>query len=194
MFPALPIARADLTKGTLYAVTGEADWVYYGQVTPAKRIAFFRRRDREVSDPRDVIATPVMSQVIVAYPSVGRAVRSGAWSKLGRFQLRPDLLVEPDTVQWPVGTLTVTVWSRGKACRTTSVDDPTIQELEVIAAWDAVSHIPKRLTADFGIEPPTWHVGGPVWRQRLVKEAYAERFPDQPSHRLPAGWARSNDR
>lgn len=88
----------------------------------------------------------------------------------------------------------VTVWSGGQACRTTSVDDPAIQELEIIAAWDAVSHVPKRLTADFGAEPPTWHIGGPVWRQRLVKEAYAERFPDQPSHRLPAGWVMSNDR
>ena len=194
MFPIVPKARADLTKGTLYAIAGEAGWIYYGHVTPAKRIAFFRRRDREVSDPREVIATQVMSQVIVAYPSIGRAVRSGAWSKLGRFQLRPDLLVAPDTVQWPTGTLTVTVWSGGKACRTTSVDDPAIQELEVMAAWDAVSHIPKRLTADFGAEHSTWHVGGPVWRQRLVKEAYDERFPDHPWHRLPAGWARGNGR
>ena len=194
MFPALPRARADLTKGTLYAIAGEEDWIYYGQVTPAKRIAFFRRRDREVSDPHEVVAAHVMSQVSVAYSSIGRAVRSGAWSKLGRLQLHPDLLVEPDTVQWSVGTLKVTVWSGGKASHTTSIDDPAIQELEVMAAWDAVSHIPERLTADFGAEAPTWYVGGPVWRQRRVKEAYAERFADQSWHRLPAEWVRSNVR
>lgn len=192
MFAAAPKARADLAGGTLYAVSGESNWIYYGQVTPAKRIAFFRRRDREVPDPDEVMAASVMSQVVVAYPSIGRAVRSGAWRKLGRFPLRPDLLSTPDNVQWPVGTLMVMIWSGRNVSRTTRVEDPAIQELEINFVWDAVAHIPKRLTADFGTEPAAWHVGGPVWRERRVKEAYADRFPDTPWHRLPADWVRSS--
>lgn len=191
MFPADPKARGDQAQGTLYAISGEENWIYNGQVTPAKRIGFFRRRDRVVRAPGEIMAIGVMSQVIVTYPSLGRAVRAGTWRKLGKFQLHPDLLVTPDTVQWPVSISVVTVRSGGKVSRTTRAEDPAIQDLEVITAWDAMAHIPKRLTADFGAEPAAWHVGGPVWRQRRVKEAYAERFPDTPWHRLPADWVRS---
>ncbi|MGI4811667.1 MAG: hypothetical protein ACRYF2_26645 [Janthinobacterium lividum] len=191
MFPADPKARGDLAQGTLYAISGEENWIYYGQVTPAKRIGFLRRRDRVVRAPGEIMAIGVMSQVIVTYPSLGRAVRAGAWRKLGKFQLHSDLLVTPDTVQWPVSISVVTVRSGGKVSRTIRAEDPAIQDLEVITAWDAMAHIPQRLTADFGAEPAAWHVGGPVWRQRRVKEAYAERFPDTPWHRLPADWVRS---
>lgn len=194
MSAASPKARADLGEGTVFAICGEEGWIYYGQVTPAKRIAFFRRRDREVSGLGEIVAACVMSQVMVAYPSIGRAIRAGVWTRLGRHQLHPDLSAMPDTVQWPAGTLTVTVWSAGKASHTTRVEDPAIQDLEIVAAWDAIDHIPKRLTADFGIEPAAWHVGGPVWRQRRVKEAYEVRFPDQPRHRLPMDWIRSEVR
>lgn len=39
MFEPKPTARADMTAGTLYAVTGEGGWIYYGQVTPEKKVA-----------------------------------------------------------------------------------------------------------------------------------------------------------
>jgi len=63
-------------------------------------------------------------------------------------------------------------------------DDPEIQDFEVMAAWDAMAHIPGRLKADYGAEPADWHVGGPLWRYRQVRQEYARRFP-QPWHQLP---------
>lgn len=87
MFEGQPTARADMTVGTLYAVAGDAGWVYYGQVTPEKKIGFFRRRDREPVDPSIVLDTPVMSVVSVAYPSITSAIRAGRWKRLGRFPI-----------------------------------------------------------------------------------------------------------
>ena len=70
----------------------------------------------------------------------------------------------------------VTVWTETGSYKT-QIDDPAIQDCEIIAAWDAVYHIPARLTADFGAEPAAWHVGGPVWRQREVMKERERRFP-----------------
>jgi hypothetical protein len=67
------------------------------------------------------------------------------------------------------------------------VEDPVIQDMELMAVWDAVEHIPARLTADFGAEQADWHVGGPIWRQRRVKEEMAARF-DERWHQLPSDW------
>jgi hypothetical protein len=188
MFEADPKARADLKPGTLYAISGEDGWVYYGQVTPDKAVAFFRHRGRELDAPDTVLSKPVMSVVTVAYPSITRALRAGAWMKVGRLPLS-DILAEPRlTVQWPVGTLTVTVWSGGVAKFDTRVDDPAIQDAELMAVWDAEHHIPARLTADFSPKDAEWHVGGPIWRERRVKEEGASRAPDQPWHQLPSDW------
>lgn len=57
-----------------------------------------------------------------------------------------------------------------------------------MAVWDAEHHIPGRLTADFGFEPSEWHIGGPISRERKIKEEMARRYPDAPWHQLPAGW------
>ena len=105
-----PKARADLKPGTLYALLGEQDWVYYGQVTTDKTLGFFRRRDREVAAIEAIVTSPIMSVVSVVYPSITRALRSGRWQKLGRCELVPDLQRGRRVVQWPVGTLTVTIW------------------------------------------------------------------------------------
>ena len=188
MFDAEPKARADLKPGTVYAVMGERDWVYYGQVTANKNIGFFRYRGRLPEEPEVALDQPVMCVVAVAYPSISRALRSGQWKKLCR--LRPvDSLIRPTPrVNWSVGTLAVTVWCDGEASSETVVDDPAIQHAELMAVWDAQQHIPARLTADFGAEEAAWHVGGPIWRERRIKEEMARRFPDQPWHQLPPDW------
>jgi hypothetical protein len=191
MFEANPSSRADLTCGTLYAISGEAHWIYYGQVTPDKRIGFFRLRDHELCSPSKVLASQVMAVVSVAYPSITRALRSGLWFKLGRFELADDVLMSWPMVQWPVGTLCVGV-SDGTHEYETRVENPAIQNMEVIASWDAEHHIPARLTADFGQERGAWHVGGTVWREREVKEEYSRRFPDDPRHQLPDDWVPTN--
>lgn len=194
MLQADPNARADLKSGTLYAVLGEQEWIYYGQVTREKAVGFFRRRDREVADVEMIVSSSVMSVVSVAFPSISRALRSGRWQKLGRYELVSELQRGRRVVQWPVGTLTVTVWDEGEAAAETRVDDPAIQDLEVMAVWDAEEHIPSRLTADFGQETAEWHVGGPVWRQRNVKEEFARRHPEASWHRLPEDWVPTGTR
>jgi hypothetical protein len=188
MFASDPKARADLKSGTLYAVTGEGDWIYYGQVTVEKSVGFFRRRDRDVAEVPGILRSPVMSVISVGYPSITRALRAGHWKKLGRFELSQPLRSPPPRVQWPVGTLNVTVWHGERPTHETRVDDPAVQDYELMACWDAEHHIPARLTADFGQEEPRWHVGGPIWRERRIKEEIARRFPDQPWNQLPPDW------
>lgn len=188
MLEASPKARADLKPGTLYAILGEQEWIYYGQVTTDKRLGFFRHRDREVAALEAIVTSPIMSVMSVVYPSITRALRSGRWQKLGRCELVHDLQRGRRMVQWPAGTLTVTVWDEGGTGTETRVDDPTIQDLEVIAGWDAEQHIPSRLTTDFGQETGEWNVGGPVWRERKLKEELARRHPEAPWHQLPTDW------
>ena len=192
MFSINPKAQADLKSGTLYALVGEGGWIYYGQVTPGKSIGFFRRRDRDVAGNETITASPLMAIIAVGYPSITRALRAGLWMKLGRFAVHQDLLTPPQIVQWPTDTLEVTVWDDSGQSFVTRVDDPRIQNFEQMAVWDAVQHIPTRLTADFGEEEPEWHVGGPIWRERKVKEEMARRFPDAPWHQLPADWVPTN--
>lgn len=187
MFGTSPSSRADLRSGTLYAISGEENWVYYGQVAPDKRIGFFRRRDQQLAKPPYDLSVTLMAVLSVAYPSITRALRSGAWLKLGRFDLANDLQKPWPMVQWPVGTLVVTV-SDGTDEYDTRVEDTAIQHMEVMASWDAEQHIPARLTSDFGQEAAAWHVGVPVWRERKVKEEYARRFKDTPWHQLPDDW------
>jgi len=190
MFEIDPSAKTDLKPGTLYAIAGEEGWIYYGRVAADKVIEFFRRRDRHVAAVDDIITEPVMTAVAVVHPSIGRALRAGLWKKLGRAPLAKS--VDPRMiVQWPVGALKVSVWRGDTLSHETMVHDPAIQDMEIIAAWDAEHHIPKRLTADFGAEPAEWHIGGPIWRERRFKEELARRFPEQ--RRLPPDWVSTND-
>jgi hypothetical protein len=187
MFDPRPSARADLRPGTLYAVIGEGGWIYYGQVMPNRCIGFLQRRDREPAAPEAILAEQVMAKIGVVEPSIGRALRAGRWKRLGCFPLHRDLERPHPLVQWPVGTLTVTVGD-GEREYDTRVEDPAIQHYEIIAAWDAEYHIPERLTADYGAERAAWHVGGPIWRERRTREEYASRFPDAHWHTLPPDW------
>ena len=100
-------------------------------------------------------------------------------------------------VQWPVRSLDIIVWTGGVQSRVTRVDDPSVQALEVIAAWDAIHHVPGRLVVDFAPDEASetvvnaWSIRGPVWRERRVKEEFARRFPENRSHALPADWVRT---
>lgn len=194
MFERKPTARADMSAGALYAVAGEAGWIYYGQVTPEKMVGFFRRRDRMPATANDVLAAPIMSVITVRHPSITRAMRIGLWKKLGRFPVVYGLLEPRPLVQWSVGTLTVTVCIGGAPGYDTRVEDPVIQEMELMSAWEADEHVPARLTADFGEEEAEWHVGGSIWRERRIKEEMAVRFADQPWHKLPDDWVPTNVR
>lgn len=187
MFDEAPKARADMIGGSVYALSGEDGWLYYGQVTPDKRVGFFRVRTNQITDIAEVLAAPVMTVLSVGIPSITSALRSGRWKKLGRYSVVPALVEPRPSVQWPVGTLTVTVWNAGRTWNT-RVEDPAIQDMEIMAAWDAGAHVPSRLAADFGEGEASWQVGGPIRRERLIKQEMAARFPDAPWHQLPDDW------
>lgn len=54
-----------------------------------------------------------------------------------------------------------------------------------MAVWDAAEHIPARLAAEFGEEKAERHIGGPIWRERRIKEERAARFADQRATNCP---------
>ena len=186
-FPPAPRARADLKAGALYAIDGGDSFVYYGQVAANKQVGFFRFRNQTVT-VSEALSAEAMCRFGVSYPSIGTALRAGVWFSLGRHELRSELIEEPVLVQWPVGTLEVTLWKGASVIGTTQVHDPTIQNLEIIAAYDATFHVPPWLRADFAQAQDAWSVGGSVWRARRMKEDLATRHPEQPWHKLPQEW------
>ena len=188
MFEAEPKARADMQVGTLYAISGVRNHIYYGQVTADKSIGFFRRRDEYLAHSEDIFSSSIMSVVTVAYPSITRALRTGVWKKLGRFELVSQLSRVPGRVHWPVGTLLVTVCGDDDSEYETSVDDPSIQDLELMTVWDAEHHIPSRLEADFEQNSESWKTGGTVLQKRLQIQESAKQFPDKPWLALPENW------
>lgn len=157
-------------------------------------IGFLRYRTRSLDVPKSLADYPLMNRISIFEGSPGRALRSGKWKLLGRDELHPDFGDSVMLVQCPVGTNNVIVWQYENALTSspaltrqweTRIDDPEIQDFEVMAVWDAEYHIPERLKGDYGEEEATWHVGGPVWRHRRVMQETARRFPDQPWHKLP---------
>ena len=143
-----------MKAGTLYAIDGGDSFIYYGQVAPNAQLGFFRFRSQVVSIA-EALSARIMSRFAVLRASVGEALRSGAWLHLGRHELRSELAEEPVLVQWPVGTLEVTLWKGAAVLGTTQVHDPAIQDLEIIAAYDAVFHVPTRLRAESRDTLPT---------------------------------------
>jgi hypothetical protein len=190
-FLADPRSRASQKPGTVYAIDGGDDFIYYGQVTPYSLIGFFRFRSKEIS-VADAMASEIMSNFAVIKPSIGEALRSGKWMKLGNYPLRNELAVEPVLVSWPVGTLQVTLWRGRSNLGTTQVHDSKIQDLEIIAAYDAIYHVPARLQADFDQSENAWQAGGSIRRERIKKQDLANRFPDAPWHQLPSDWVAVN--
>jgi hypothetical protein len=188
-FPQKPNARADLKPGALYAIDGGDGFVYFGQVASRGDFGFFRYRSHTVSAAEPLLA-PVMSRFLVHHPTVRGALRLGIWLKVGRFEVRKELTEDPILVQWPVGTLTVNLWKGSKLIGTKQAHDPEIQDLEVMSAYDAISHVPERLRADFDRPADAWRVGGSVWRERRKKEHLASANPQQAWHQLPKNWVR----
>ena len=79
-------------------------------------------------------------------------------------------------------------WKGGAAVGTTQVHDPNIQDLELIAVYDAEFHVPKRLRVEYNDSRDAWSVGASIRRERLKKQALAKKFPDSPWHQLPKEW------
>jgi len=197
MFGEAPSARTDLRPGTLYAIASPNRSVFYGQVCADQSFAFYRVRDPELSEFEPSASTSVMSRFSVNLPSIGRALRAGVWKKIGKADLVDKLQEDNSYVQWPVGTLNVHVWRGPSIVSNTRIEDPAIQNTEVMIVWDADAHVARRLLVDFDYQgalhanTSAWSIGGPVWRQRRVREEYARRFPGEP-HDLPKDWVPTN--
>ena len=186
-FPPAPKARAALLPGNLYAIDGGDSFIYYGQVAANKQIGFFHFRS-QVLELERAFVSGLMSRFGVQYSTIGVALRAGAWQYLGKHELASQLVDEPIVVQWPVGTLDVTLWKGALLVGKTQVHDPSIQELEVISSYDAVHHVPTRLRADFTGKHDQWSIGGSVLWHRQQKQRLAEQHPDKPWLALPDQW------
>lgn len=187
-FEKSPKARASIKEGVLYAIDGQDGFIYYGQLGRDKSVGFFKHRDIELSRKFSPPSHRIMSRFMISFPSIGRALRSGMWLKLGKFELHDDLQDYMVLVQWPVDTLDVLVWKGDKIIKKTNAFDPEIQEFELMQVYDAVAHVAKRLQVDFDPSAENPEVGGSVRKERKLKELLAQRFPDQPWHQLPKNW------
>ena len=118
-FPASPKARGNLTPGVVYAIDGGDSFIYYGQVAVNKQIGFFHFRS-QMLELEEALASGFMSRFGVQYATIGLALRLGTWQLLGKRALASQLIDEPILVQWPVGTLEVTLW------KGTSVDRKSV--------------------------------------------------------------------
>lgn len=186
-FPPSPKARAKLNPGAAYAIDGGDSFIYYAQVATNKQVGFFQFRSQTLA-PHEALSSCLMSRFGVQYATIGAALRAGAWQFLGMHDLASQLVAEPMLVQWPVGTLDVTLWKGASVVGVTQVHDPAIQSLEVISAYDAVLHVPVRLRADFTGKHDQWSFGGSVSWHRQQKQRLAAEHPDKPWHALPDQW------
>ncbi len=151
----------------VYAVSGQDGWIYWAQVKSELEIGFFRYRSKGHSEAEVVLTHEIMVELTLSIPSIGRALRSGAWKKIGVHPIGESLAEQRKKVHWSEGDDFATVHSLGQEGEyRTSIDDPEIQNLDIIAAWDAEFHIPSRLTAEFEQKPEKNRFGGPMWQMR----------------------------
>ncbi|MEM8725196.1 MAG: hypothetical protein AAGE86_06720 [Pseudomonadota bacterium] len=166
-FEADPRARGSTKPGMVYAVSGEHGWIYWAQVKSELEIGFFRYRSKNPSEAEVALTHEVMVELMLSIPSIGRALRSGAWKKIGVRPIGESLAEQRLKVHWSDGHEVATVHALGaEGGYQTSYDDPEIQDLDIIAAWDAEYHIPSRLTAEYEGEPEKNRFGGPMWQTR----------------------------
>lgn len=171
-----PKARGSLRPGTVYAISGQEGWIYWAQVKSELEVGFFGYRSRELGDTGEALASEVVLELTVSHPSIGRALRSGAWKKLGTFPIGQSLAINRPRVHWSdvdleMGHTQVNVLDLTKnESSVTSADDPAIQHLELAAAWDAEYHVPERLAVVFGDKQPAPYALGNVafMRQQMV--------------------------
>lgn len=186
-FPKEPKARASFSQGTVYAVSVD-NFIFYCQVAVNQSLGFFKVRSKELLEVDEILSYPIMSRFGISRPSLGRALREGYWKKIGKRKLNPELVHSVPMVQWAVGELTVSIWLDGAMVKKTSAFDSEIQSYEIIMAYDAISHVPERLSVDYAKDPEQFESGGTVWRQRKLKEHLATKFPNAPYHQLPDEW------
>lgn len=164
--------RANLGLGYVYAITGSDGMTYAGQIATQNMVGFFRWRGA-LPEVNAALECPLMFRCGVSRDSVGRALRAGVWKSLGLRDLHAELRKEPVLVQWPTFSSHAKLWQGEQIVGITPIDDPAIQQLEVIAAWHAQHHIPHRLTAEYHNDDSAWS-----WRGRVVDVRRQRSLPD----------------
>lgn len=167
-----------MRPGTVYAVSGIDSWIYWAQVKSELEVGFFDYRSHELADTDKALRSPIILELTVNLPSIGRAVRSGVWKKLGTFPIGQSLTINRPRIHWPdadrkTGQTQVHVIDLTKnESGVTSVDDPAIQGLELAAAWDAEHHVPARLAVEFGDrEAAPFALGNVAFMRRQMDNA-----------------------
>lgn len=141
-------------------------------------VGFFGYRSRELADTEIALESEIILELTVGHPSIGRALRSGMWKKLGAFPIGQSLAINRPRIHWSdadqrMGQTQVRVVDLARSeSSVTSIDDPAIQYLELAAAWDAEYHIPKRLSVAFGDKEPAPYALGNV---AFMREQIANR-------------------
>lgn len=155
----------------VYAVSGQDGWIYWAQVKSELEIGFFRYRSKCRSEAEVVLRHEIMVELTLSIPSIGRALRSGAWKKIGVHPIGQSLAEQRMKVHWSEGDDVATVRALGaEGGYQTSYDDPKIQDLDIIAAWDAEYHVQSRLTAEYEGKPEKNRFGGPLWQMRRSRD------------------------
>ena len=146
-------AKASWIPGTLYAVDGGEGWIYYGQVSASKgNIGFLRHRTRDLDTRPEIPAYPLMSRICIAWPSLGRALAGQAVALAqpcrAAFRDSPartaSLCARLIRITCRRGMTEDRAGQPGTILRTwhTRIDDPEIQNFEVMSVWDAEHHLP----------------------------------------------------
>lgn len=143
----------------------------FAQVDPWRSIAFFNAvaftRDRL----GDTLRTNPMCILHVNWQSVGRALRTGAWCALGVHPMS-DLLRSPKRfAHWPGFSETLVIWSGTSPEAVFRHDDPDVQDIELMAEWDAETQVSQRLEHELGLQLHP-KVTGPVWRERMLRASF----------------------
>jgi hypothetical protein len=172
-----PKARGSLRPGTVYAVSGPDSWIYWAQVKSELEVGFFGFRSQDLADTEIAVQAEIVLELTLSHPSIGRALRSGVWKKLGVFAIGESLAFNRPRVHWSdvdreMGQTQVHVFDLTKnEPAVTSVDDPAIQHLELAAAWDAEYHVPERLAVEFGDrEPAPYALGNVAFMRRQMAD------------------------
>lgn len=141
------------------------------QVDPWRSIAFFDALGFTTDHLQGALSTRPLCILFVNAPSIGRAMRAGAWQPLGLHPMS-DIVRSPKRhAHWPAFSETLVIWSGTSPEAVLRYDDPTVQDVEVMAEWDAQTQVPDRLQHELGLRLIP-KITGPIWRERVLRASF----------------------
>ncbi len=168
--PASMRAGDRMLPGTVYTVT-VGDRTVFAQVDPWRSVAFFKSQTETGNPLQASLLKQPLCALHVNFQSVGRVLKTGAWRALGVHPMSEIVRSPKRFAHWPSFSETLVVWCGTSPERVLRHDDPEVQDVELMAVWDAQIQVPKRLEDELGIQ---FHpnMTGPVWRERILRASY----------------------